>query len=445
MGEYYEGWTEDLIDKLLNDDYFIQDKCFNGLSLNGNFYWDERLVIKYEEYVDWSSISGNISFKPSIEFLRKYKDKWNWEKWFIYNDPEHIIWNGHLITEFAYQILPYIRTSKNVDWNYEIIQKFSNELFIPHELKFLSYPPLRDISDNIYINWGNDLIFRFFDKIDWISASNNNKFPFTLQLLKKISNYYQTRTNKELRNSLSEIFCNLSCNNNLIWSIKLIDEFKSWWDWGILCSNDAIDWDVELIEYFKQYLVWDNLSKLKKIWTIEFLKTYENKLNWEILSENNSILWTTRMISEFQERINFWSLSLYGTFSIEVISFFSSKWTVKGVYKTIFLQFSDWPIEISEEITTGWDNLSMNKNIVWTDIFALYYFNEINWYYLAYFGNFLFSSDFIKKLPTHGKKFEPHHSTFYNIYEDKIYRMKNKYEVVDIQMKFIERNLSSKI
>ena len=193
LGEYYEGWTEDLIDKLLNDDYFIQDKCFNGLSLNGNFYWDERLVIKYEEYVDWSSISGNISFKPSIEFLRKYKDKWNWEKWFIYNDPEHIIWNGHLITEFAYQILPYIRTSKNVDWNYEIIQKFSNELFIPHELKFLSYPPLRDISDNIYINWGNDLIFRFFDKIDWISASNNNKFPFTLQLLKKISNYVSLR------------------------------------------------------------------------------------------------------------------------------------------------------------------------------------------------------------------------------------------------------------
>jgi len=112
----------------------------------------------------------------------------------------------------------------------------------------------------------------------------------------------------------------------------------------------------------------------------------------------------------FENKINFWLLSRYGNLSFEIIEAFASHWETKGVLSTKWISYSDFGSEPKEEITSGWDNLSFNQNIIWDDISIKYFFNKINWYYLATKGLFRFSTNTIQKLPSIGKRFSPEHS-----------------------------------
>lgn len=49
-------------------------------NLSGEFKWDETLLEKYQDKVDWDELSGNSYIQWTIPMIRKFQKKINWDK-----------------------------------------------------------------------------------------------------------------------------------------------------------------------------------------------------------------------------------------------------------------------------------------------------------------------------------------------------------------------------
>lgn len=414
----WDKWNENLIEKLIDDKNFIQQHGFNGLCGNESFLWTEELVEKFQSHIYWRGLSGNKRFKPSINFLRTYKDSWDWEWWFRFNNPDHISWNYKLLVEFSPKVDKYLGSLKNVEWTIVLIDRFTEHLFHDKSKENVRYLTKNMyLSDNKYIVWRSELIEKYFEKLDWYLIAQNNNFPFTEEIIRKASNEIN--------------FENLSKNTGVRWSIELIADYSERWNWFFLCKIGSIKWDSELLELFKEKIVWKSISSLEKEWTFSFIKHYHKYLDWDNLSKNSSVFWTTQIVKTFKNKINYWLLSLYGNISMEIISSFQNEWNVTGIYTSGWLKNSDFPSEHYEIFTSGWDNISMNKLITWRDENIKLFWEKINWYYLAYNGKFNFSDEIIKILPKTGKHYTTDLSSN---------NLKYVYEDVELTDYFIKRN-----
>ena len=134
------------------------------------------------------------------------------------------------------------------------------------------------LSGNEALPWSTELIERFEDKWNWQELSNNEALPWSTELIEKYENIWNLKKvakNSGVSGSIKTIlierfqevinrdiifnhegdyrysFGTLSGNKFLIWSSKLIDDYKDYWDWNILSDNDALPWSLDLIERFK--------------------------------------------------------------------------------------------------------------------------------------------------------------------------------------------------
>ncbi len=132
----------------------------------------------------------------------------------------------------------------------------------------------------------------------------------------------------------NEAWKNISRNEDLPWSLKLIEKHSSKFDWEELSQNDGVKWDAELIEKFKHFINWTAMSgniirlvqqpgsfdwnllkKYEGYWNwyelskwsgyipTDIIEQYADNWDWKELIDNRDINWTYDLFERFKNYI----------------------------------------------------------------------------------------------------------------------------------------------
>src|SRR5690554_1334511 len=113
--------------------------------------------------------------------------------------------------------------------------------------KYKSYWNWEFLSKNIYLSWSEDLITEYSDKWDWKNLS-------ILLIIKEI-----TFTNKlidKYKDRWDWLFLSLNWSSE-----KFLYEHKDKWNWDVLSNNNKLPWSDQLIKKYKNKWDWNELSK----------------------------------------------------------------------------------------------------------------------------------------------------------------------------------------
>lgn len=133
-------------------------------SLSGDFQWNESLLDKYQDKVDWHEVSENFRTMWTIPMVQKFKNRIDWEK-FSRHASKEVLTEG------------FIEAFKD-KWNWtELSGNTSLELI--HELleKFVDYWAWEEIIDHfcdkIFEDMGIDFYERYKDYIPAAKLQNS--------------------------------------------------------------------------------------------------------------------------------------------------------------------------------------------------------------------------------------------------------------------------------
>lgn len=76
-GKFYESFCRNAP---LSDDYIYQNEnliIFEVLSLNKKIKWNEKLIDRYKERLDWDALSRNPALPWNEELYYRFKNKWD--------------------------------------------------------------------------------------------------------------------------------------------------------------------------------------------------------------------------------------------------------------------------------------------------------------------------------------------------------------------------------
>ena len=70
-----------MVTKNLSNDFMakvLEDAAWKELS--GDFAWNEQLLEKYKDKVEWKTISSNSNILWTVSMLEKFKNRIDWEE-----------------------------------------------------------------------------------------------------------------------------------------------------------------------------------------------------------------------------------------------------------------------------------------------------------------------------------------------------------------------------
>lgn len=70
-----------MVTKNLSNDFMakvLEDAAWKELS--GDFAWNEQLLEKYKDKVEWKTVSGNRTILWTVSMLEKFKNRIDWEE-----------------------------------------------------------------------------------------------------------------------------------------------------------------------------------------------------------------------------------------------------------------------------------------------------------------------------------------------------------------------------
>ncbi len=132
--------------------------------LSGDFQWNESLLEKYQDKVDWHEVSENTNILWTIPMVQKFKNRIDWDKFSRHAEKE-------ALTE------AFIAAFKD-KWNWSELSENSN-LELTHELldKFSDYWVWEEIidrySNNLFDDMGIDFYERYKDHIPAAKLQNS--------------------------------------------------------------------------------------------------------------------------------------------------------------------------------------------------------------------------------------------------------------------------------
>jgi hypothetical protein len=133
-------------------------------SLSGDFQWNESLLEKYQDKVDWHEVSENFRTMWTIPMVQKFKSRIDWEKFSRHAGKE-------VLTE------SFIEAFKD-KWNWTELSG-NTSLELTHELleKFVDYWAWEEIidrfCDKIFEDMGIDFYERYKDYIPAAKLQNS--------------------------------------------------------------------------------------------------------------------------------------------------------------------------------------------------------------------------------------------------------------------------------
>lgn len=229
-------WSEDFIDKYFNRFYWTGRFC---LSHNSALPWSNKLVDKYKDHWDWKgiwSLSTNVGIPWNNDLISKYSTKWNWNR---------LSWNEgikpdlNMVDSFKDKWnWKGLSLNKSIHNNQNIIQKYPNKLQLNISPVVIDKP--KNLTENI--------IEEYRDKWDWKQLSWDEELP---------------------------------------WSLKLIVKYDDRWDFKDrgLSKNEALPWSLELIKKYEERWNYDRLSSNKAVWEKAFSPFVSHEINERIFKE----------------------------------------------------------------------------------------------------------------------------------------------------------------
>ena len=236
LGYSFE-WSEALLEK-------YQDKIdWDSISINEHIPWTIPMIQKFQHRINWSLLtSWLLDEKLSEEFIEAFQDKWDW---------------GHLSPDFS--------------WTETLLEKHQDEV------------DWKKISWNNHILWTIPMIQKFQHRINWKELSSHISNEV---LTENLIEAFRDKWNWEKLSGRIEVL-----------SYELIDKFVDKWDWGKLIGNKLSEFyereyssteapsliEKNAIEFYERYKDYIPTKKLRdsRLW-VYMLEEYEPKLIAEI-------------------------------------------------------------------------------------------------------------------------------------------------------------------
>ena len=332
---------------------------------------NKKLVVEIFERNPKFFIDLISKFYPLNVEMVAYSKYLNWDSISLYNDLTNILLE--LDTEYLYKIKTLkwdqLGGNKNIKWSEKIISSHFNKWC------WIS------LSYNISIPFNTQIIDKFSNKWRWQWLQTNRSFPWDFELVEKYEN-------------ILDMEDSLTCSNIPL-SVNLIEKYKNIWkeeNWSLISSlNKYITWKEILL--FKDYFIWEDLSRNENlIWTLELIEQFKDKLNWAHLSENAKLPWNLELLKEYEEKWDWynisnnqgveWSQELIKIFENKL--YFKSKWTYSK-------------ITYDEYYGKSLYGLSSNKGVIWSENLIERYTEKWNWKKLSEIAEISWSCAFIEK------------------------------------------------
>lgn len=210
--------------------------------------WNDDLIHKYRDFIDWDLLSGNLSLRWSKELIMRYEDKWEWRalSYVIANVLEQIDFR-HILFIFK----------DSISWSI-ICQGINITPLLVED-----YPEHIDwqaLSSNKLFNWSEDFVEKHKDQMDWEAFSE----VLSADLFSKFSSDLMPGVNRKGSHSFSHAFIaryvnewhwdRLSENTQLIFDKEFLQAFRKHWNWEHIVNNEAIAWSFDLLEEFNPEL-----------------------------------------------------------------------------------------------------------------------------------------------------------------------------------------------
>lgn len=257
--------------------------------------------------------------------------------------------------------------SKNYPLDIELISHFENKLEWS-----LFYR-------NDSLLWTCELLEKFQDRLDWFKEYDSD-FDNLVGNTTIFWDSEKIRKIRELNFEHGFIYPFISRKSNVNWSIDLLKEFESDWNWEDLSNNYSLPWNEELIDLYMDKWNWSYLSRNWEInWNEKLLYKYKNKVDWNSISGLKNVEWSNMIIDKFFDYWNWNKLS--GNYFVN--------WNERLIKK--YQHIIDWPSLSSnhkinsipeylfEEYENKWDweKLTSNGSISWNVLFFNRFINRL--------------------------------------------------------------------
>ncbi len=220
--------------------------------------WNDDLIRKYHDFIDWDLLSGNLNLRWSKELIMRYEEQWEWRAL------SYVVANIIEEAEFR-QILCIFK--ERLSWS--IICQGVN--ITPQIVK--DYPEhihWEALSSNNLFNWSEGFVEKHRKQIDWDAFSS----ILSKNTFRKRSEISMPGDEPKNINSFGNDFVaryadlwnwdNLSENSLFIFQKDFLQAFRDQWNWKLLINNESVVWSFDLLEEFNPELSTLSEAELKE-------------------------------------------------------------------------------------------------------------------------------------------------------------------------------------
>ena len=116
----------------------IEEEAWKNLS--GNYPWNESLLEKYKDKLDWEEVSSNRYIEWTVSMIEKYKNRINWKVLSCTSQNSLLIpeiverfkdrWDWHELSENSDLPIETIRKmADRIDWKALIERRYTDDIF----------------------------------------------------------------------------------------------------------------------------------------------------------------------------------------------------------------------------------------------------------------------------------------------------------------------------
>jgi len=342
------------------------------ISLISQFYPLTLEILTFEKFLNWTYVSRENNITHLLnEHNATELDKFKELDWKLVSKNENIIWSEEILNVFWFDLdWEYLSENKSMLINEEILDNYS------------TLWNWNKICINENFPWSLQIIKKYENNWDWETLLRNKKNPLIIDLLEK---HFENNDSDKFKKEIS-------ANKHLRYLFEMSLKER---DLAGLCTNAILKWNIELIEKnIGTYgWKWQDISSNENLsWSLELLERYEDKWNWYTLSNNQGIKWTKKIIDRFEDKL---------TFDCFIDDYFLQTYedygcSASGMSSNKNVQWTEELIENYDE-RLNWRKLSRNENLPWSIEFFQKHINKWDWSELSGNTNLPWSSELIEK------------------------------------------------
>jgi hypothetical protein len=218
-------------------------------------HWTEYFILLNKDELDWKALSFNDSLPWTVPFIQQFEDKWDWHAL------SYIIADKSYFERSDFDLLLSLYMDK-LDWS---VICAGNNLKDNHLIAYANFIHWRALSSNNGFIWSESFINEHINDIDWAVFT---ECLSTAETSSVMQNAFRAKVLELYADNLD--FDILSENDQLNFTVELLECYKEKWNWGKLINNSAIAWEEDLLRKFDNAISIIPYKALKEsyMWTV---------------------------------------------------------------------------------------------------------------------------------------------------------------------------------